>query len=69
MKNKKSAIIFGVSGQDGAYLAHFLLTKGYEVIGTTRSKSVRNLYRLKNHQQLELIFFAFYEEDLENHKH
>jgi GDPmannose 4,6-dehydratase len=47
MKNKKSAIIFGVSGQDGAYLAHFLLTKGYEVIGTTRSKSVRNLYRLK----------------------
>ena len=28
-----------------------------------------NLYRLQNHQQLELIFCAFYEEDLENHKH
>ena len=46
MKNKKTAIIFGVSGQDGAYLSHFLLQKGYKVIGTTRNKSKKNLYRL-----------------------
>ena len=46
MKNKKTAIIFGVSGQDGAYLSHFLINKGYDVIGTTRKKSSKNLYRL-----------------------
>ena len=47
MKYKKTAIIFGITGQDGAYLSHFLLQKGYRVIGTTRNKSSRNLYRLK----------------------
>ncbi len=47
MKNKKTAIIFGVSGQDGAYLSYFLLSKGYNVIGTTRNKSLKNLTRLK----------------------
>lgn len=30
------AIITGITGQDGAYLAKLLLTKGYEVIGVTR---------------------------------
>ena len=52
MKHKKTAIIFGITGQDGAYLAHFLLQKGYRIIGTTRNKSIRNLYRLK---KLEII--------------
>ncbi len=47
MKYKKTAIIFGISGQDGAYLSHFLLQKGYRVIGTTRNTSTKNLYRLK----------------------
>ena len=47
MKYKKTAIIFGITGQDGAYLSHFLIQKGYNVIGTTRNKSDRNLYRLK----------------------
>ena len=47
MNKKKTAIIFGVSGQDGAYLSDFLLKKRYKVIGTTRNKSLRNLYRLK----------------------
>ena len=47
MKIKKTAIIFGISGQDGAYLSHFLLKKGYKVFGTTRNKSSDNLYRLK----------------------
>jgi GDPmannose 4,6-dehydratase len=34
--SSKKALIFGVSGQDGTYLAQFLLAKGYEVWGTTR---------------------------------
>ena len=45
----KKALIVGVSGQDGAYLAQFLLAKGYEVIGTSRdAQSARfdNLVRL-----------------------
>ena len=47
MKYKKTAIIFGVTGQDGAYLSHFLLQKGYKVIGTTRDRSSKNLHRLE----------------------
>ena len=43
---KKIALIFGISGQDGAYLAHFLLSKNYNVIGITRNNSKRNLFRL-----------------------
>ena len=40
--NKKTALITGISGQDGAYLAHFLLKKKYRVIGIER-RSARNL--------------------------
>ncbi len=43
---KKNALIFGVSGQDGAYLAHFLISKNYNVIGTTRNDKKKNLNRL-----------------------
>ena len=45
----KKALIFGVSGQDGAYLARLLLEKGYEVAGTSRDaqmSSFRNLAAL-----------------------
>jgi GDPmannose 4,6-dehydratase len=45
----KKALIIGVSGQDGAYLAKLLLEKGYEVHGTSRDHEVssfRNLQRL-----------------------
>src|SRR6185436_4002700 len=38
----KKALICGVSGQDGAYLAQLLLGKGYEVHGTSRDVSARN---------------------------
>ena len=44
----KKALITGVSGQDGAYLARFLLGKGYSVIGTSRGASVASLYNLEN---------------------
>ncbi|MGM0608081.1 MAG: GDP-mannose 4,6-dehydratase [Candidatus Muiribacteriota bacterium] len=42
----KKALITGVTGQDGAYLAEFLLKKGYEVYGTVRRTSSVNLWRL-----------------------
>ena len=43
---KKTALITGVNGQDGAYLSKFLLSKGYNVIGTVRSLNT-NYYRLE----------------------
>lgn len=43
----KKALIIGVSGQDGAYLAELLLQKGYEVYGTTRLISSEGHHRLK----------------------
>jgi GDPmannose 4,6-dehydratase len=45
-KNRKYALIFGISGQDGAYLASYLLNKNYRIIGTTRNNSKKNLFRL-----------------------
>lgn len=42
----KKALITGVTGQDGAYLAQFLLDKGYEVYGTYRRLSTPNFWRL-----------------------
>jgi len=46
MKNK-IAIIFGVTGQDGPYLAELLLEKGYDVWGTSRDASKSKLTNLK----------------------
>jgi GDPmannose 4,6-dehydratase len=43
----KKALITGVTGQDGAYLAKFLLDKGYEVYGTYRRLSTPNFWRLQ----------------------
>ena len=43
----KHALITGVTGQDGAYLAGFLLDKGYEVYGTYRRLSTPNFWRLE----------------------
>ena len=42
----KRALITGVRGQDGAYLAKFLIGKGYKVFGTTRRISTPNFWRL-----------------------
>jgi GDPmannose 4,6-dehydratase len=44
--NQKSALITGITGQDGAYLAQLLLEKGYEVHGLVRRLSTPNLWRL-----------------------
>ena len=43
----KRALITGITGQDGAYLAKFLLEKGYEVYGTFRRTSTPNFWRLQ----------------------
>lgn len=42
----KKAIIFGITGQDGSYLAEFLLEKGYEVHGVIRRASTFNTGRI-----------------------
>lgn len=43
---KKSALITGITGQDGSYLAELLLEKGYEVHGITRRASLPNTERI-----------------------
>ena len=43
----KHALITGITGQDGAYLASFLLDKGYKVFGTYRRLSTPNFWRLQ----------------------
>ncbi|HEY9080170.1 GDP-mannose 4,6-dehydratase [Magnetovibrio sp.] len=54
----KRALIFGISGQDGAYLARLLLDKGYTVFGTSRDAemtSAANLVRLGVRERVTLI--------------
>ena len=46
MVKKKTALITGITGQDGSYLAEFLLKKGYNVYGTFRRISSPNFWRL-----------------------
>jgi len=44
----KTAVIFGVTGQDGSYLAELLLSKGYKVVGVGRRTSSPNYERIKH---------------------
>lgn len=48
MSLQKKALITGITGQDGSYLADFLLSKGYEVHGMIRRSSVPTSERLNN---------------------
>jgi GDPmannose 4,6-dehydratase len=43
---QRTALITGITGQDGSYLAEYLLAKGYRVFGMTRRSSTENLDRL-----------------------
>lgn len=43
----KKALILGITGQDGAYLARFLLQKGYQVYGTSRKAEPDSFWRLR----------------------
>ncbi|HER24653.1 MAG TPA: GDP-mannose 4,6-dehydratase [Candidatus Atribacteria bacterium] len=47
---QKRALITGITGQDGSYLAEFLLNKGYEVFGLVRRTSILNFERIKHVQ-------------------
>ena len=47
MTDRKRALITGVTGQDGAYLARLLLEKGYEVHGIKRRSSSFNTQRIE----------------------
>jgi GDPmannose 4,6-dehydratase len=56
----KSAVVTGVTGQDGAYLTQLLLEKGYTVYGTYRRTSSVNFWRLeelgaRSHERLHLV--------------
>jgi GDPmannose 4,6-dehydratase len=57
---EKKALITGITGQDGAYLAQLLLEKGYEVTGTYRRTSSVNFWRIaelgiETHPKLKLV--------------
>ncbi len=59
------ALITGITGQDGPYLAQFLLDKGYEVIGTYRRNSHPNFSNIKklgikNRIRLEMLEITDY---------
>ena len=50
MAKTKRALITGITGQDGSYLAEFLLAQGYEVIGVLRRSSTLNFERIRHIQ-------------------
>jgi GDPmannose 4,6-dehydratase len=55
MTEAPCALVTGVTGQDGSYLAEFLLDKGYEVVGMVRRSSTVNFERIAHLQdQIEL---------------
>ncbi|WP_292931080.1 GDP-mannose 4,6-dehydratase [Noviherbaspirillum sp.] len=60
MNKPSTAIITGITGQDGAYLAELLLSKGYQVVGTYRRTSSVNFWRIEElgidkHPNLQLV--------------
>ncbi|MFN9622117.1 MAG: GDP-mannose 4,6-dehydratase [Cyanobacteriota bacterium] len=57
----KTALILGVTGQDGAYLSHHLLGCGYRVVGTSRDAQMANTSRLERlgvREDVELVSLA-----------
>jgi len=59
---KKTALITGITGQDGSYLAEFLLEKGYEVHGLMRRASYFNTGRIEH------LYFDEWIEDMKHQK-
>lgn len=59
---KKTALITGITGQDGSFLAEFLLEKGYDVHGTIRRSSVdyrERIVHLEGHPDFHLHYADF----------
>ncbi len=48
--SEKRALVTGITGQDGSYLAEFLLSQGYEVLGMVRRSSTVNFDRIRHFQ-------------------
>ena len=63
MSNRKVALITGITGQDGSYLAEFLLKKGYEVHGIKRRTSLFNTDRIDH------LYQDPHEKDVNLHLH
>ncbi len=59
---KKVALITGITGQDGSYLAEFLIEKGYEVHGTLRRSSSFNTARIEH------LYFDEWVRDMKQHR-
>jgi GDPmannose 4,6-dehydratase len=61
-RSKKKALITGIGGQDGSYLAEFLLAKGYEVHGMVRRVAIEDtehkLWRIKHLQDRVILHIA-----------
>ena len=65
MSKTKTALITGITGQDGAYLAKFLLKKNYTVYGTFRRLSTPNFWRLLSldiQNDVHMIYIIFQQE-------
>lgn len=61
MSSQPTALILGVTGQDGAYLARLLLRQGYRVVGTSRDAQMANTSRLERlgiRDALEIVSLA-----------
>jgi GDPmannose 4,6-dehydratase len=58
MKNK-NVLIFGVTGQDGSYLAYLLIKSGYKIYGISKNKNTENLKKLNIEKQVILIKFNY----------
>lgn len=59
--NEKIAMITGITGQDGGYLAKFLLEKGYKVIGLYRRGATDTFEKLKEHGIFEQVILEDFE--------
>jgi GDPmannose 4,6-dehydratase len=64
MENQKIAMVSGITGQDGGYLAKLLLEKGYKVLGLYRRGATDTFSRLREHgifEKIELLDFDLLE--------
>ena len=63
MNYKKTALIIGITGQDGAYLADFLINKNYKIIGLVRRSSSFNTERINHLYEKNILkkkYFPYY---------
>ena len=64
MTKMKTALVTGVTGQDGSYLADLLLEKGYRVIGVKRRTSLINTERVDyiyNNPNFKMIYGSMHD--------